>query len=194
LSSYRDLSDIDLFHRISENDSKALEALYDRYSPLLYTIIKKIVQKEESTEDILVEIFAIIWRKIELFNFDIPNVYTWLVTLTRNKSVDYLRRIRIPNPITEPYDDEYENTHIIPCLVSEIDSLDIETAFKIKGKIEAALSRLTDAQKYVINLAYYEGYTEKGIAQKLNIPIQTVKSKIRIALNNLKENLVKEEN
>ena len=64
------------------------------------------------------------------------------------------------------------------------------TALKIKPKIEEALEKLTDAQKYVIHLSYYEGYTLNEIAEKLNIPIETVRMKINAALHNLKDNLI----
>ena len=192
LITYSSLSDIELFQKIKLYDSKALEALYDRYSPLLYTLIRKIVNNEDTTEEILAEVFEIIWKKISRFNFSTENVYAWLINLTRNKAVDYLRRNRELNPVTDEYDDDYENDIIIPKLSGRIDNLDYETAKKTKSNIERALSKLTDAQKYVIHLSYYEGYTQKEIAEKLKIPLPTVESKIRVALNNLKDNLIKE--
>ena len=73
----------------------------------------------------------------------------------------------------------------------DIDELDIKTAFSIKGNIEETLHKLTDAQQYVIYLAFYEGLTQNEIAAKLKIPVQTVKSKIKIALVNLKEHLLR---
>ena len=190
--TYSSLSDIELFQKIKLYDSKALEALYDRYSSLLYTLIRKIVNNEDTTEEILAEVFEIIWKKIRRFNFSTENVYAWLINLTRNKAVDYLRRNRELNPVTDEYDDDYENDIIIPKLSGRIDNLDYETAKKTKSNIERALSKLTDAQKYVIHLSYYEGYTQKEIAEKLKIPLPTVESKIRVALNNLKDNLIKE--
>lgn len=191
MKTYSILTDLDLFQKISAYDSKALEALYDRYSPILFTLIRRIVQKESAAEDILTEVFAIIWRKIDHFDFSTGNVYTWLIMLTRNKAVDYLRRNRGAAPVTDPYDDAYENTFIIPQLSPGIDQLDLESAFNVKDNMENALSKLTDAQKYVIHMAYYEGYTQKEIAEKLNIPLPTVKSKMQIALGNLKDNLIK---
>ncbi|HKJ80781.1 MAG TPA: sigma factor, partial [Ignavibacteriaceae bacterium] len=86
------LSDIEIMKRVSSYDSKALEILYNRYSPLLYTLIKKTVKEKELAEEILTEVFVIVWRKIQLFDVYKGNVYTWLVTLARNKVVDTLRR------------------------------------------------------------------------------------------------------
>jgi len=183
-------TDSELMQRVHMNDSKALEALYNRYSPLLYTLIKKIVTDEEVAKDVLSDVFVIIWRKIDLFDFNLNNVYTWIVTLTRNKAIDTIRRTRNSSEM-ETYNDEYENTNIIPKLSPISDPLDIETANNIKDGIEAALNKLTGAQQFVINLAYYEGLTQKEIAERLKIPVPTVKSKIKIALSNLKENLIK---
>jgi RNA polymerase sigma-70 factor (ECF subfamily) len=183
-------TDSELMQRVHMNDSKALEALYNRYSPLLYTLIKKIVADEEVAKDVLSDVFVIIWRKIDLFDFNLNNVYTWIVTLTRNKAIDTIRRDRNSSEM-ETYNDEYENTNIIPKLSPTSDPLDIEIATNIKDGIEAALNNLTGAQQFVINLAYYEGLTQKEIAERLKIPVPTVKSKIKIALSNLKDNLIK---
>jgi RNA polymerase sigma-70 factor, ECF subfamily len=182
-------TDSELMQRVQANDSKALEALYNRYSSLLYTLIKKIVIDEEIAKDVLSDVFVIIWRKIDLFDFNSNNVYTWIVTTTRNKAVDTIRRARNSSEM-EPYNDEYENKNIIPKFSQTIDPLDLETANNIKDGVEAALNKLTDAQHFVIYLAYYEGLTQKEIAERLKIPVSTIKSKIKIALGNLKDNLI----
>lgn len=183
-------TDIELMQRVAGYDSKALEALYNRYSSILYTVVKKIVTDEKLAEEVLTDIFVIIWRKINYFDFNTKNVYTWLITLARNKAVDTLRRTH-EGENAEEYTEEFENKYIIPRLSHEIDALDLKTAAGIKGNVEKALNQLTDAQQYVIYLAYYEGLTEKEIASRLNIPVQTVKSKVKIALTNLKDNLIK---
>ncbi|MGA7837020.1 MAG: sigma-70 family RNA polymerase sigma factor [Ignavibacteriaceae bacterium] len=189
MSQNANLSDIEIMKRVSSYDSKALEILYNRYSPLLYTLIKKTVKEKELAEEILTEVFVIVWRKIQLFDVYKGNVYTWLVTLARNKVVDTLRMSRVSN--LPEYNDEYEDEFIIPKLSKNIDPLDVKTALSIKDSFEVALNRLTDAQKYVLYLAFYEGFTQREIAEKLNIPYSTVKSKIKIASTNLKEFLLK---
>ena len=185
-----DSSDIDVMRRVAAYDSKALEILYNRYSPLLYTLIKKIAVEKTLAEEILTEVFVIIWRRVELFDVFTGNVYTWLITLTRNKAVDTIRRnnenLKMPD-----YTDEYEANFIIPKISKQIDPLDLATTQTIKNSVEIALNKLTDAQQYVIYLAYYEGLTQKEIAERLNIPYSTVKSKIKNASLNLREYLLK---
>ena len=185
-----DSPDIDVMKRVAAYDSKALEILYDRYSPLLYTLIKKIAGEKSLAEEILTEVFVIIWRRIELFDIYSGNVYTWLVTITRNKAVDTVRR-KNENVEMPEYTNDYEVNFILPKLSKQIDPLDLTTTNAIKDSFELALNKLTDAQQYVIYLAYYEGLTQIEISEKLNIPYATVKSKIKIASANLREYLLK---
>ena len=185
------IADIELFQKISNRDSKALESLYDRYSPVLYTLVKRIVVDKGVAEEILADIFVIIWQKSSMFDINSGNLYSWLINLSRNKALDFIGRER--SLITEEYNDEYENKFVIPILSSLIPSNDLDKTFNNREKIYSAVHSLTEAQQYVLSLAYYDGLTESEIAKKLNIPLLTVKSKIRVALNSVKENLVKED-
>jgi RNA polymerase sigma-70 factor (ECF subfamily) len=184
------IKDIELMQRVVERDSKALESLYDKYSPVLFTLINKILGSKEKAEIVLTEIFVIIWQKCELFNLETQNLFTWLILLTRNKSLDYLKRER-GDQLPE-YNDEYENSEIIPKISPEITPLDIEDAFDKRDLIFNAMGNLTDAQQYVLSLAFYEGLNENEIAKRLNIPIPTIKSKLRVVLNSFKDVLDKE--
>ncbi len=192
MSKFKDLSDLELMHEISQFESRALEELYDRYAPLLYTVIKKIAPDQVVAEQILVEVFVIIWRKIQQFDFKTGNVFSWLVTLVRNKAVDTLRRERPTTATIDIYDDVYEDYYVLPSFAKDMDSLDYNTAFTIKPKIEKSLSKLTDTQKYVLHLAYYEGYTIDEIADKLNVPVDTVRGKVMTALHSLRDYLIRE--
>lgn len=177
------LTDAEIMLKVAGYDSKALEQLYDRYSPILYTLIKKIVTEKESAEEILSDVFVIVWRQIDQFDFKTSNVYTWLVTLARNKAIDVLNR-KVGKLLPE-YDDEYEKEHIVPKLSSEIQALELKEVLNKKEKLEKALNGLTDAQKYVLDLCYYGGMDLTEIAGKMNIPAGTVKSKLQVAFGNL---------
>ncbi len=184
--------DKEIILKIAGNDSKALEELYDRYSPVLFTLISKIVQEKSAAEEILSDIFVIIWQKIDLFDSEAGNVYTWMINLARNKAIDFAKRNRNPEEMEE-YVDEYENENIIPHLSTSAEPMDLDKVLSMKDKINDSFNKLTEAQQYVLNLAYYQGYNEKEIARELNIPLPTVKSKISIALGNLNKNLAAEE-
>jgi RNA polymerase sigma-70 factor (ECF subfamily) len=181
------LKDAEIMLKIAGYDSKALEQLYDRYAPFLYTLIKKIVTDKETAEEILSDVFVIIWRQIDQFDFKTNNIYTWLVTLARNKAIDVLNR-RGGKMLPE-YSDEYEKEHIIPKLSKEVETLELEEVLNRKEKMEIALSSLTDAQRYVLELSYYGGMDQEEIANKLKIPTVTVKSKLQVAIGNLMQKL-----
>ncbi len=186
-----ELTDIEIIQRINNHDSKALEVLYDRYSPVLYTLVKRIVDEKSKAEEILSEIFVIIWLKSNKYDLNSNNLYSWLINLSRNKALDSKRRELLL--VDKEYDDDYEDNHIIPKLSPHIPANDLGKTLNISENINSAFYNLTEAQQYVLSLAYYEGLTESMIAGKLNIPLLTVKSKIRVALNSIKENLIKGE-
>ena len=180
-------SDNEIMLKIAGYDSKALEQLYDRYAPLLYTLIRKIVSDKEPAEEILSDVFVIIWRQIDHFDFKTNNVYTWLVTLARNKAIDVLNR-RSGKSLPE-YTDDYEREYIIPNLSPEIQPMELADVMNNKAKMEKALGSLTDAQNYVLELSYYGGMDQQEIANKLKIPTVTVKSKLQVAIGNLMQKL-----
>ncbi len=177
------LTDAEIMLKVAGYDSKALEQLYDRYAPILFTLIKKIVTDKESAEEILSDVFVIVWRQIDQFDFKTNNVYTWLVTLARNKAIDVLQR-RVGKSLPE-YNDDYEKEYILPKLSPGIEPLELKEVMDKKNKLEKALGSLTDAQKYVLELSYYGGMDQGEIAAKLNIPTVTVKSKLQVAFGNL---------
>ena len=185
-----ELNDIELIQRINNRDSKSLEALYDRYAPVLYTLVKKIVADSLKTEEVLADIFVIIWQKSYKFDTSSNNLYGWLINLTRNKALDFKRREDLI--ISSEYNDEYEDNFILPSLSPSILVNDLNSSINNREKIFSAFNGLTEAQQYVLSLAYFNGLTETEIASKLNIPVLTVKSKIRVALNSLNEIINKE--
>jgi len=192
LSENNNNSDKEIILKVTGNDSKALEELYDRYSPILFTLINKIVQEKSAAEDLLSDIFVIIWQKINLFDSEAGNVYTWMINLARNKAIDYVKRNNNPE-VMEEYSDEYENQYIIPHLSSSAEQMDLDKVLSMKDKINDSFNKLTEAQQYVLNLAYYKGYNKEEIARELNIPLPTVKIKISLALGNLNKNVPAEE-
>ena len=190
VQNYNDLSDIELFIKIEKYDPYAIEEVYQRYAPVLLPLIVRIVNNPQSAEKILIDVFISLWRKIDFFNFDCGNTYTWLVTLTRNKAARFLRQKHSENIDITIDEDEYENFYIMPDLDEKIESLDLVSALKRKVAIEEAVNKLTEAQKYVLFLSYYDGFTLTDISNKLNIPLATIRSKIMMSLNNLRDFLL----
>jgi RNA polymerase sigma-70 factor (ECF subfamily) len=188
LSTNTPVSEIELMQRVSESDLKAIEILYDKYAELLFTFTKKIIRDKDLSEEILCEVFFLLYKKINYFNFNTKNAYSWLINLTKNRAVYELKKRRNSVPDKENLQG-HEIDYIIPRLSHIIEPLNLEKALKLKNKVEAALNNLTDAQQFVIYHAFYEGLTQEEIAQKLKIPVTTVQSKVRTSLISFNEKL-----
>jgi RNA polymerase sigma-70 factor (ECF subfamily) len=177
-------SDVELLSKVAESDLTAFEQLYDRYSALLFSLIKKIVIEKDAAEKILQEVFIILWKRIEDLNGETENVFTLLVLLSRKKAFDYLKRKRNPEAVPE-YNEEYECFRIIPNISKDIATVELNNALKLRSEMGKMISGLTDAQRYVLSLFYFDGYSEAEVAEKIKIPIPTVKSKMKVALDTL---------
>lgn len=188
LSVETTLSDRDLMLRVRDNDVEAMEILYDRYSPLLFPLIKKIVGNQESAEEVLTEVFLIIWKWADQFDFEIKNVYTWMVLLARKKAIDSMKRKRSENGIDD-YNDEYEIQNILPKLSPQIKILELDKIISKSDKISNLLNVLNQEQKLILSAAYYKGLEDKTIADKLNIPVAAVKLKLQFTMELLMQKI-----
>ncbi len=178
LGSDSRLTDAEIMLKIAGYDSTALELLYDRYSPVLYALIKKIISNHELADEILSEVFVITLKQIDQFDFKSSDVYTFLITLARNKAIDSLRRKQ--GKEKRMYTEEFEKDEIIPKLSPEIKAMEFSDVMRIRDSVQNALNVLTEAQKSLLELSFYEGLDENVIAEKLKIPVSSVKSKLRL--------------
>jgi RNA polymerase sigma-70 factor, ECF subfamily len=178
LSSNGIPTDAEIMLKIAGYDSSASELLYDRYAPMLYSLIKKIIPNQELADKVLSEVFVITLKQIDQFDFKSSDVYTWLVTLTRNKAIDSMKRQR--GKEKRVYTEEFEKEEIIPKLSPEIKAMEFADVTRMRNNVQAAINSLTDAQKSLLDLSYYEGLDENMIAERLKIPVSSVKSKLRL--------------
>ncbi|HSW55363.1 MAG TPA: sigma-70 family RNA polymerase sigma factor [Ignavibacteriaceae bacterium] len=178
MSSDGILTDAEIMLKIAGYDSSASELLYDRYAPVLYALIKKIIPNQELADKVLSEVFVITLKQIDQFDFKSSDVYTWLVTLTRNKAIDSMKRQQ--GKEKRVYTEEFEKDEIIPKLSPEIKAVEFSDVTRMRNNIQAAINSLTDAQKSLLDLSYYEGLDESMIAERLKIPVSSVKSKLRL--------------
>lgn len=180
------LTDAELIARVARRDKQALEALYDRYSPLVLGLAMKIVGERGTAEEIVQEAFWRVWRGADTFVQARGQFAGWLFGIAHNLAIDELRRRR-SRPVTTSTDTDEEMIFDLPD-----DRVDVaETVFQsVTGaQVRAALNDLPSAQRSVIELAYFEGLTHQEIADKLSEPIGTVHTRARLALQKLRENL-----
>ncbi len=167
--------------RMARGDHDALADLYDRHSRLLYSLALRIVRLEADAEDVLQEVFAQVWRQALRYDTNRGTVIGWLVTLTRSRALDKLRRGRARPQAT----DGEQRAHEVPDTSPAID-LTLVSAEQAAA-VRAALEALPDNQRVPLELAYYEGLSQSEIAAKLDAPLGTIKTRMRQALLRLRE-------
>ena len=177
-----DQSDLELVGRIRRRDEAALGTLYDRYGTLLFTVSLRIVGDRESAEEITQESFLKIWQRPDLFDASRGGLRTWLVSVTRNRSVDLLRSKASPRrPETA-----LEN---VEQLLSSPDAWEEVSRDLTAQRVRAAVRELPTEQRQVVELAFFGGYRYVEIAQLTGAPEGTVKSRLRLALDKVRKTI-----
>ncbi len=168
---------------IRERNQKAFSYLYDNYSQALFGVIQNIIKDQEESEDVLQNTFLKIWNNFASYDEQKGRLYTWMLNIARNLAIDSTRskHEKIKNKIQETSDSVYHKNN----LYTENNSHD---SIGLKG----ILDNLKADQKEIIDLAYYEGYTQEEISKKLNLPLGTVKTKVRQAILILRDLTKKE--
>jgi RNA polymerase sigma factor (sigma-70 family) len=163
---------------LKNKDMAAYNALYDNYSAALYGVITRIVPAEEIAEDLLQEVFVKIWRSIESYDAGKGRLFTWMLNIARNSSIDYVRskQSRIDTKIQDISNSVYE--------VNKQSSGSINT--DVIGLKEQVV-KLKDDYRILIDLIYFKGFTQEETAKELNIPLGTVKTRVRAAIMHLRE-------
>ena len=161
---------------MQSRDDKAFGYLYDNYSGSLYTIISQIVIDLELANDVLQEVFINIWRKIESYDPAKGRLFTWMLNIARNASIDTLRSKSYQNSQKNMSMPDKEDWNVAQVTGTNIDNI----GFK------KVLERLKKEHRVLIELSYFKGYTHEEIAEIENIPLGTVKTRIRNALLQLR--------
>jgi len=177
------LSDEALLNAIAGGAVWAMESLYQRYSRSLYSLIYHMVANQQVAEDLLQEAFLIVWRCATSYSPQISTVRSWLFSITRHRTIDYLRRVRRQSTIREVLLEEIELHESI----TSPDAWDEAWRSVKSSQVRAALLKIPTKQRLVIELAYFQGWTHTEIAEGMQIPIGTVKGRMRLGLTHLKQ-------
>lgn len=185
-STMAEFSDAEVIALIAARDSRALEVLYDRYSRIVYSFSLRIVADPQLAEEILQEVFFRVWQQGAGFQSTRGSLITWLLSITHNLSIDEVRkRNRRPKRANS------EDPELVLSSIAD-EGMSIEDEVWISGvrtAIAAALLQLPKEQADVIELAYFRGLTQREIAETLKQPLGTVKTRMRLGLQKLREQL-----
>jgi RNA polymerase sigma-70 factor (ECF subfamily) len=183
---YTSLSDTTLFLLISRAQPQALDELYNRYSHMVFGLALGLVGDRATAEEIALDVFTKVWRKADTYQADQAKVSTWLISVTRHQAIDVLRR-------QEARPRYLAWSEVSPLIAPDGQNPEKAAELNIQQqKIRAAMAQLPEEQKQALGLAYFAGYTHRQIAEALDQPLGTVKTRIRLALQKLR-NLLRDE-
>jgi RNA polymerase sigma-70 factor (ECF subfamily) len=181
-------SDTDLIARAAEGNARALEVLYDRYSGVVFSFALRIVAERALAEEILQEAFFRAWQQGGNFSAGRGTFITWLLSITHNLAIDEIRRRR-----RRPQKADSEEPELVLAAVADTGAgADVEDEVwlgALRETIGAALAGLPPAQRVPIEMAYFQGLTQREIAEALNEPLGTIKTRMRLGLQKLRDAL-----
>ena len=182
--------DDELMHKVAEGDSDALAQLFKRYAGAVYSLAYRMLNDREGAEELLNEAFVRVWRQAPSFDARRGKFSTWLMSVARNLGIDALRSRRARPQRADPLnpdDPEFDVTD---------ESVDVEREVwqaERRRLIRQALRELPAAQRQALELAYFEGLTQSEISARLGDPLGTTKTRIRLGLQKLRDQLISSE-
>jgi RNA polymerase sigma factor (sigma-70 family) len=163
--------------RIKSGDHAAFERLYDCYSGALYGVVLRILKNEAIAEEVLQDAFMRIWDRIDQYDESRGRLFTWIVNITRHLAIDKIRSKEIRRE---------KKTSSVEDHVHTIDNEDgVEQKIETIGMKEV-LKILPEDQRFVVEYLYFKGYSQSELAEDFNIPLGTIKTRLRMALQKLR--------
>jgi RNA polymerase sigma-70 factor (ECF subfamily) len=163
---------------LQSKDERGFSILYDNYSAALYGVILKIVRTEEIASDILQDSFVKIWRNIEGYNSGRGTLFTWMLNIARNTAIDKIRS------------QDFQNSQKNQDLETTINTIDKQeySQFDVDAiGVKKVIEKLKPEHQLIIDLLYFQGYTQSEVAEEFGIPLGTVKTRVKSAINHLRE-------
>jgi RNA polymerase sigma factor (sigma-70 family) len=166
----RNYTEDELVDLLKHHEEDAYSYLYDHYSKALFTIICQVVSPKESAEDVLQQVFLKIWKNIHMYDPSKGRLYTWMINLARNQSLDHIR--------TKDFNNQNKTASF-----SESVYIDEGVVSSIRDSgLNKVLEQLPEDNRKILEFSYYQGFTQQEIAEMLKIPLGTVKTKLRTTI------------
>lgn len=182
MSDPKHSEDVQLILDIGSGDEKALEAVYDRYAHRIYSLAMSVLKDEGLAEDAVQEVFSNIWQKASSYRPEMSAPGTWIMSVAHHKIVDFYRsRRRTTDHTAQP---EMETLMRVPDQKLSVEQ-QVERSFNAR-LVRAALLELPEEQSQPLYLSAWHGYSQSEIAKMLDIPLGTVKTRMRLGMQKLK--------
>lgn len=175
--------DIDLVRRVGKGDEQALAELYDRYAGLLTSLSRNILHDTSDAEETLQEVFVQVWKQAPRYDPSRSSVSTWLVLITRSRSIDRLRSRQVKERTVETLKQEKSDSH------TSHEGTGNVLLRERRKRLSAELALLPAEQKQVLELAFFSGLTQSEISESTGIPLGTVKTRTLLAMKKMRQAL-----
>ena len=173
---------IRLIRQVANQDREAFGQLYDRFSTLVFTLAMRMLKARSDAEDLLQEVFVQVWRQAQSYSAERGSPEAWIVNIARSRAIDKIRSIRRRERSLVLTDD--------PSRAESSDNVESSAAeSETRLAMNSALANLPEAQRKVLELAYFGGLTQTEIAERLAEPLGTVKTRMRSGIQRLREML-----
>lgn len=168
-------SESELVHLLQQRSEQVFSYLYDNYSGALLSIIYNIVKDEELANDVLQEVFVKIWRQVESYDSSKGRLFTWMLNIARNASIDTIR--------SKSYQNSQKNRELSENVYS---SAGVSQLHVDQIGLRKLVHQLKEEYRVLIDLSYFQGFTQDEISKMMDIPLGTVKTRLRTALIQLR--------
>lgn len=175
-------AEAELMNRVAARDQRAFAELTEKYSALIFSTAFKVLNHYEDTEDIMNEVLTTIWKKADTYHPKKGSLVTWICTTTRNRAIDRVRSVQRRCALYDRFEEKVEGDAPEYSLTGR-EALYLSDARHI---LQSAVVELSPEQREVIELAYFEGLTQKQIAERIDSPLGTVKARIRRGVERLR--------
>lgn len=172
------ISEEELVALLKDKDQRGFNILYNNYSSALYGVLNKVIQSNDDANDLLQDTFLKIWRNIDNYDSSKGSIFTWMMNIARNLAIDKVRsadfrdssyNVSIEDKVLHQIDDEYQSAQ-------DVDGIGLQKV----------VDKLKPEYKQLIDLIYYKGYTQAEVSEEYGIPLGTVKTRIKSAVNTLR--------
>lgn len=175
---------IELIHKMAAGDQSALAEFYDQSSGLVFGLVLRILNDRNAAEEVTLDAYYQVWRQAQNYNPERGKPLSWVIVIARNRAIDRLRATRLPKQEQTPLEDAalfltFENTPEDSASASERQKI-----------VRTALAQLKLEQRQLIEIAFFAGLTHQEIADKFQLPLGTVKTRIRAGMTKLRELLL----
>lgn len=170
--------------RRTGEQTDALSALYDRYGRLVYTVAFHIVGDTETAEEITQDVFVRVWEGAHAYRAEVAKVSSWMISITRYRAIDELRRRKVR--VEKHQVDWLDDTAFNGLPVQDGPEGDVDSALQ-RTQVRQAIASLPPEQRQLLGLAFFKGLSHSQIAQAVGEPLGTVKSRIRLAMQKMRD-------